>query len=419
MILELIKLAALPVVIGGALVGADVSALSDAYASTPEFTQVGQYGVGEDSAAEIIASDGKILAYTNSDKGSVDFVSIADPSNPTPISSIDVGGEPTSVAIYDGYAIAAVNTSSSFTNPSGKMVAIDIETGKIVKEIALAGQPDSIAIAPNGKFAAIAIENERNEDVNNEMIPQYPAGNLAIVTDNEVKYVDLRGLADIAPSDPEPEFVDINGNGEIVVTLQENNHIVVVSSGGDIISHFSAGAVQLNNIDTEKDGVYNPVNSRYSRREPDAVKWIDNDHFATANEGDYKLKGYKGTHKRGGSRGWTIFQKDGTVVYESAESFETALAEAGYWPDKRAGKKGVEPESITMGTYGGRRLIFVGAERANAVGVYDATNLSAPELLQILPTGKAPEGLLALEDEGLFITSNEKDAKNSLSIFKF
>ena len=418
MFLNLIKVLALPVAVGGALVGADVSALSSAYAQ--EFTQVGQYGVGEDSAAEIIASDGKILAYTNSDKGSVDFVSIADPSNPTSISSIDVGGEPTSVAIYDGYAIAAVNTSASFTEPSGKVVTIDIETGKIVKQIALAGQPDSIAIAPNGKFAAIAIENERNEDVNNEMIPQYPAGNLAIIDlDGNVKYVDLRGLADIAPSDPEPEFVDINGNGEIVVTLQENNHIVVVSSSGDIISHFSAGAVQLNNIDTEKDGVYNPVNSRYSRREPDAVKWIDNDHFATANEGDYKLKGYKGTHKRGGSRGWTIFQKDGKVVYESAESFETALAEAGYWPDKRAGKKGVEPESITMGTYGGRRLIFVGAERANAVGVYDATNLSAPKLLQILPTGKAPEGLLALEEEGLFITSNEKDAKNSLSIFKF
>ena len=77
MFLDLIKLVALPVAVGGALVGADISALSDAIASTPEFTQVGQYGVGEDSAAEIIASDGKILAYTNSDKGSVDFVNIS------------------------------------------------------------------------------------------------------------------------------------------------------------------------------------------------------------------------------------------------------------------------------------------------------------------------------------------------------
>ena len=77
MLLEALKLLALPVVVGGALVGADVSALSSAYAQ--EFTQVGQYGVGEDSAAEIIASDGQVLAYTNSDKGSVDFVNISKP----------------------------------------------------------------------------------------------------------------------------------------------------------------------------------------------------------------------------------------------------------------------------------------------------------------------------------------------------
>ena len=42
--------------------------------------------------------------------------------------------------------------------------------------------------------------------------------------------------------------------------------------------------------------------------------------------------------------------------------------------DKRAEKKGVEPESVTVGTYGGTRMLFVGAERANAVGVYDILN---------------------------------------------
>ena len=83
MIVELIKLAALPVVIGGALMGADVSALFDAYEPTTKFTQVGQHGVGKDSAAEIVASDGvDLLVYSNSEKGSVDFVNIADPSTP-------------------------------------------------------------------------------------------------------------------------------------------------------------------------------------------------------------------------------------------------------------------------------------------------------------------------------------------------
>ena len=419
MILELIKLAALPVLVGGALVGADVTALSDALAA-PSFQQVGQHGVGKDSAAEIVASDGAdLLVYSNSEKGSVDFVNIADPSAPVADGSIAVGGEPTSVAITNGTVFVAVNTSESYTNPSGKLVVIDINTRNVIKEIALAGQPDSVAIDPYNRFVAIAIENERNEDINGGLIPQYPAGNLAIVTGNEVNYVDLRGLASIAPSDPEPEFVDINGLGEIVVTLQENNHIVIVDRNGNIVNHFSAGLVDLNNIDTVKDGVYNPVNSLQNvRREPDAVKWIDDTHFATANEGDYKVK-IKGQAKRGGSRGWTIWNKDGTVVYESAESFETALAEAGYWPDKRAGKKGVEPESIEVTSIDGHRIVFVGAERANAVGVYDVSNLSAPQLLQILPTGKAPEGLVAIPERRLFVTSNEKDAKNSLSIFKF
>ena len=420
MIVELLKLLTLPVAVVGVVAGADISALSDAYASTTEFTQVGQHGVGKDSAAEIVASDGAdLLVYSNSEKGSVDFVNIADPSAPVADGSIAVGGEPTSVAITNGIVFVAVNTSESYTNPSGKLVVIDINTRDVIEEIALAGQPDSIAIDPNNRFVAIAIENERNEDINDALIPQYPEGNLAIVTGNEVKYVDLRGLASIAPSDPEPEFVDINGLGEIVVTLQENNHIVVVDRNGNIVNHFSAGLVDLNNIDTVKDGVYNPVNSlKNVRREPDAVKWIDDNHFATANEGDYKVK-IPGQAKRGGSRGWTIFHKDGTVVYESAESFETALAEAGYWPDKRAGKKGVEPESIEVATIDGHRVVFVGAERANAVGVYDVSNLSDPQLLQILPTGKAPEGLVAIPERRLFVTSNEGDAKNSLSIFKF
>ena len=159
MYLELIKLVSLPVIALGAIVGADVSALSGAFAA-PTFEQVGQYGVGEDSAAEIIASDGQILAYSNSDKGSIDFVSINDPSNPTSITSVDVGGEPTSVAIHNGYAIAAINTSESFTNPSGYVAVIDLWDYQVVKEIVLAGQPDAVAISPNGKFAAVAIENE-------------------------------------------------------------------------------------------------------------------------------------------------------------------------------------------------------------------------------------------------------------------
>jgi len=91
--------------------------------------------------------------------------------------------------------------------------------------------------------------------------------------------------------------------------------------------------------------------------EPDAVTWIDDTHFATANEGDYE----------GSSRGWPIFNKDGTVVYESGAAFEHAIIEVGHYPDRRSDTKGIELESVTAATFGGTPMLFVGAERSSIV----------------------------------------------------
>jgi alkaline phosphatase len=266
---------------------------------------------------------------------------------------------------------------------------------------------------------AVAIENERNEDINDEKIPQLPGGFVAIVNlaDNSVTKVDLVGFSTIAPNDPEPEFVDINNLGEIVVSIQENNWMAVIDRSGKVISEFDAGLVTLVGIDNKKDGELKMVDTIENvRREPDAVKWIDDDHFATANEGDYKHEA-PGQAKRGGSRGWTIFNKNGSVVYESGSSYEIALASAGYWPEKRAEKKGVEPESVEVAIYGDTRYIFVGAERANAIGVYKANDLKNPELVSILPTGVGPEGLVAIPQRNLFISANEVDKERSVTIY--
>ena len=242
---------------------------------------------------------------------------------------------------------------------------------------------------------------------------------MAIVNlaDNSVTKVDLVGFSTIAPNDPEPEFVDINNLGEIVVTIQENNWMAIIDRSGKVISEFDAGLVTLEGVDNKKDGELKMVDTIENvRREPDAVKWIDNDHFATANEGDYKHEA-PGQAKRGGSRGWTIFNKNGSVVYESGSSYERALASAGYWPEKRAEKKGVEPESVEVAMYGDTRYIFVGAERANAIGVYKANDLTNPELVTILPTGIGPEGLVAIPQRNLFISANEVDKEKSVTIY--
>ena len=91
-------------------------------------------------------------------------------------------------------------------------------------------------------------------------------------------------------------------------------------------------------------------------REPDAVKWIDADHFVVANEGDYE----------GRSRSFTIFKRDGSVVFESGSSLERAIAAMGHFPDHR-NKKGAELEPVEVATFDGVPHLFVASERASLV----------------------------------------------------
>ncbi|MGA0539276.1 esterase-like activity of phytase family protein [Neotabrizicola sp. VNH66] len=369
---------------------------------------------GEDksraSSAEIIAAneDGTLLIYSDSPLGVIGLIDITDPKSPQPLGNIDVGGEPTTTQIIGNFAYAAVNTSESYANPSGKLVTIDLSTRAVVGECDLGGQPDSVARAKDGSFLAIAIENERDEDVNDGALPQMPAGYLVKLPVAEgaadcaaLQKIDVTGLAAYGAEDPEPEYVDVNTAGEIVLTMQENNHIVVVGADGAISANFSAGTVDLDGIDTKKDGKLDFTGSMQGvTREPDGVKWIGTDHFVTANEGDWE----------GGSRGFTIWAKDGTVVYESGASLEREIAALGHYPDKR-NKKGVEIESVEVAQFGGDTLLFVVSERASVVAVYNINDPAAPELLQILPSGISPEGIVAIPSRNLLVTANEVDLR--------
>ncbi|MGL5011907.1 MAG: esterase-like activity of phytase family protein, partial [Paracoccaceae bacterium] len=158
---------------------------------------------GEDTAretsAEIISAspDGMTLIYTDSPLGVVGLIDITDPAAPKPLGNIDVGGEPTTAQIIGTSAFIGVNTSDSFTAPSGKLVTIDLATRAITAECDIGGQPDSVAKAPDGSFIAIAIENERDEEVNDGAIPQMPAGDVVKLplTDGAIDCAALQRIA--------------------------------------------------------------------------------------------------------------------------------------------------------------------------------------------------------------------------------
>ncbi|SDD17927.1 Esterase-like activity of phytase [Paracoccus isoporae] len=377
------------------------------------FPTIRNMAEGEDTAressAEIMAvtENGNTLIYSDSPLGAIGMIDITDPRMPKPLGNIDMEGEPTTTVVRGDKAFVGVNTSESYTDPSGVLRTVDLASKQVVASCDLGGQPDSVAISDAGGMIAVAIENERDEDAGDGGLPQMPAGfvvRLPVSDDgvdcNAAERIEMTGLADVAPEDPEPEYVDFNAAGEIAVTLQENNHIVVIGADGTVQSDFSAGSVDLDGIDIAEEGALDFTGSLSDvPREPDALAWLDNDHFVVANEGDWK----------GGSRGFTIFAKDGTVVYDSGNSFDRAVAEIGHYPEKRSENKGAEPEAVTVATYGDQRLLFVASERGSVIGVYDATDPAAPQLLQMLPSGIGPEGLVPIPQRNLFATANEAD----------
>lgn len=365
----------------------------------------------EATSSEIISAseDGMTLVYSDSPGGGIGFVDITDPAAPAAAGYVTVDGEPTSVVVIGDYAFAGVNTSESFVAPSGHVAVIDMASKEIVATCDVSGQPDSVAKSPDGTLLAVAIENERDEDLNDGEIPQLPAGNVTLFSTSDqgldcdsMIEVDVTGLADIAPSDPEPEFTDFNENNELVVSMQENNHFVIIDgNSGEVISDFSAGSTDLAGIDTEDDGVLSFTESQDARlREPDAVKWIDADHFVASNEGDYN----------GGSRGFTIYNKDGSVAYESGAAMEMITASLGHYPEGRSDNKGIEPEGMEVASFGDDTLIFVMQERSSLIAIYRATD-GEPEYIQSIPSGMGPESAVAIPERNIIATANEEDLR--------
>lgn len=395
----------------------------------------------EETVAEIstVSKDGHTLIYTDAAGKRIGFVDISNASAPKGLGTLsmeqlgDADAEPTSVHVVGGFVLVVVDTSASYVEPSGKLVVVRLSDRKVVRTIALGGQPDSIDVSADERRAIIAIENERDEDVNDGELPQLPAGFLQVVdmptaspsswvatkvplttaTGAPIPMLAAAGLD--TPRDPEPEYVTINSRGVAAVTLQENNGIVLVDlATKKVTKAWSAGIVTRTRVDTLEDGNISLTGTITVPREPDAIAWVDDRYLATANEGDWK----------GGSRGWTVFDSATKgIAWDSGVSLERLAVKYGLHNEGRAENKGTEPEGLAVATMGGKRYAFVAAERSNFVAAYDITKPMSPVFRQLLPTTNGPEGVLPIPSRGLLAVSSEVDdsdaqVRSSVNLFK-
>ena len=299
------------------------------------------------------------------------------------------------------------------------MVVLNVADRSVARTINLPGQPDSVAVSPDGRFAAIAIENQRSDE--DLPLPNAPRGSVVVVNlaaevanwTTRTVSLSLPNTLDF-PTDPEPEYVAINNRNEAAVTLQENNGVAIINLASASVSRIWSAGRTTHAADLKDDGniAFTDTLSN-SRRQPDGIAWTPRGNLIVANEGDYDLDLPDGSFV--GGRNFSIFSPTGSVIFDDPGQMERAVIAAGRYADGRSDNRGVEAENVTVSTLGGRGFAFIALERADSLAVYRLDNDANPTFVQILPTGARPEGVVTVPRRNLVITANEGDG--TLSFF--
>jgi hypothetical protein len=277
--------------------------------------------------------------------------------------------------------------------------------------------------------------------------------------------------------DIEPEYITVSDDSKMAwVTLQENNGIAELDivSGAFLkimplgFKHYgdAGNEADLSDKDSkiEFSTAYNKV---YGMYQPDAIAFVRHNgqpYLFTANEGD--ARDYSGfaemtrvnasavildpvafpnasvlktdavlgrlniTKTLGdtdgdgdydamyslGSRSFSVWNPiTGNLVFDSKNELDKQAQLLAVYDDGRSDDKSVEPEAITVGRVGARRIAIVGLERADAIAIYDITNPAAPVFVKMIKTGDAPEGVLFISaskspiGQSLIVVSSEND----------
>lgn len=284
------------------------------------------------------------------------------------------------------------------------------------------------------------------------------------------------GLNATLAKDIEPEYIAVSADSKTAwVTLQENNGVARINlDGAPVITNifplgfkdFGAAGNEIDPSDKDNKVEFASYPNVFGIYQPDGIATFNDggvDYFITANEGDVrdyytnfvegvKVSGItldesvftnvadlKKDEKLGrlvvtqftdsstattefnkllsfGARSFSIWNgATGAQVYDSGNDLELQSHLANAYPDDRSDAKGVEPENLAIGVIGSKRFAFIGLERADAVAVYDITDIANIQFTQFLKTAgdDAPEGILFINaaespnGNPLLVVSNE------------
>jgi hypothetical protein len=389
----------------------------------------------------LAVSNGKLAAaieaLNKQDNGKVVIFNTADYSE---VKVITVGALPDMITYTnDGKYILAANEGEpgdDYTNdPAGTVSIIDVST-YTATTINFGAFTSQVATLKSGGLRVFGVDNDFVKDM-------------------------------------EPEYITVSGDSKTAwVTLQENNAIAKIDIMSKTVSNiFPLGFKDYNITEnsmelSDKDNTVAfgkwRVKGMY---QPDAIAILETGgvpYLFTANEGDAReYSGFAEVKRVGklnldamafpdaatlqldeqlgrlnitttlgdtdgdgdydelysfGARSFSIWNGNtGAQVFDSKNELDVKAQAMGLYDNGRSDDKGSEPEGITIGMVGNKKIAFVALERADAVAIYDVTNPVSPVFLQMIKCGDAPEGVLFISakdsptQKSLLVVSSEND----------
>lgn len=289
-----------------------------------ELRVLGTYSTGafNQGASEIVAYDAatRRLFTVNGATSQIDVLSIANPSAPTLLFSINLalfGRQANSVAVRNGIVAVAVEANTKTDN--GQVVFFDAN-GNFLRHFNVGALPDMITFTPDGRKVLVANEGEPNNDYTID-----PQGSVSIVDlsnglanasvttasfaafNNTILDSSIRiyGPNATVAQDLEPEFIAVSPDSNTAwVTLQENNAVGILdlTTGqftrlvGLGFKHHMFNGNGLDVSDRDNMAIHIATWQVFGMYQPDGIaayNYQNQTYLITANEGD--AREYTGT----------------------------------------------------------------------------------------------------------------------------
>ncbi|MCS7289554.1 MAG: ExeM/NucH family extracellular endonuclease [Roseiflexus sp.] len=399
------------------------------------------------TGAEIIDIRGNRAVLSNADAGTVYVLDTTDLLDIRVLATVTGLTGLNSVAIHptQDYFLAVAGSAKPAAAPvNGTVYAYRLD-GTLIASASTGIQPDSVAISPNGQYAVIANEAEgfavgdnggpgsltvvnlSGFDPNTSTtlsVTQIPLPSLAGTSGFTVNRTDdiARLPIDNTPATLEPESVTFSADSQFAyITLQENNGVARLSLADNSLTFFGLGKT-THVFDTVNGDGFNPTRLLSLFREPDGIAYIEIGgvgYVVTADEGDTRddiPSGAISGRVRGGRTVSVFNAATGALVGDTGNQLDALAARYGIYPDGRSDRGGSEPEVLDAKVFGGRAIVAVGLERANAIALVDITNPSTPNVFQIIPGGMAPEGIKLVERNGALYALAANEVSNTLTV---